>query len=168
MRKENMKKQELAEGLALLIEADLVNAPNFKGEAGKRKEKLWMLFFKDILFDDFVFAIVLYIRNNTFFPTVNQILELIPEQEQYPPSYEIYDIFKNADYKEIHPLIKKAFKKRGIDRYTLEGLGTMVIQKNILPAVTKIYEKLVAKEKKIDEVLQIKKIIQRQMLIENK
>lgn len=152
-----MNKNELKNGIKILTKSGLPNMPEFDRDT----LYVWYLFLGEYSYKDFILAIMITISRNRFFPTISELLKLMLNQKIYPNKYTIWEEFKIKDKNELNPLIKKAFKIAGIDRYYLKDVTSDTAQRFLRPKVEKIYQQLIDELNDIKQLNRIEKVIKR-------
>lgn len=164
-----MTKNETKKGLMILNGFCLVNAPDFTiKESANQIIEAWHIFLKDYTYQQFEIAIMLFVKNNRYFPTISEILKEIPVPNKYLNPGYAFNIFmtKTLDPQNIsHNLIKKAAHDSGYQKHYLMQLDPQTKERYVRPKIEKRYRELIELEEKRDNY---KLIIREQKLLEKK
>ena len=150
-----MTKKQFSNGMKILKKSGLANTPDYEDD----NLDIWFLFLSKYNYKDFIKSILIYISNNTFFPSVHSLLQLVKPQNEYPSKYLIWEIFKNKDHKKIDPLIIKAFKIAGVTTRYMKEMTTYTAFIIIKPKIEKIYQELIDKEENRKQLNNIEKVL---------
>ena len=152
-----MTKQDFALSVNALSEA-------YRKEITKPMLKVWYMYFSEISKDDLVRAILVYIKNNRFFPTVAELLDLIGTGgNKHPHPEQAWFNFTDKN-EETDPLVRRAFKIAKVDSYKAGNASSDTVYRYMKPQVMKIYQQLLAEENKEEDQKFVKKICENNLL----
>jgi len=153
-----MNKKQFSNGMKILTKAGFPNTPRLDRDF----LYIWYLFFCKYDYVSFIQAVLLYVSNNTFFPTVNTLREYLKPKDKYPKVDYIWETFKLAGAKQCHPLIREAFKVAGISSRYMKEITTDTAIRIVKPRVERIYKNLIADiedQKQLEDIGKVIKII---------
>ena len=135
-----MTRAEVKQGLMILTDFDLISTPDFSDpNKAKRRLDSWYMFLQNYEYKQFEIAIMIYIKNNRYFPTIADILKEFPVPTGYIQPERIYHIYMNGKPTD---LIRKAFSECGYSKFYLQQLDPKTIEINVKPRVERVYREL--------------------------
>ena len=147
-----MNKKMLPEIMKVLFTANFRNTPKNLDED---MIKLWYQYFQNYDENLFIEKIYEYIADNSFFPTINDLLKLMEVTDKYYNPDEVYEKYMKGTDDE---LIKKAINKAGYSQYYLSNLTADTIERYAKPNIKRVYKVLIAEKQKEKNLLKIKQI----------
>lgn len=172
MTKELMTENNVYVGMMVLASLQLANAPKLNDtEIMKPLLRLWTVYLNKYSYAEYETAIYLYAKSNRWFPTISDIIKLIPIPSKYFSPEQIFSVAIKNSYDTIvkdtrGDLVLKAIKLAGYNYSDLKRFEKRdIIETRVKPKLEKAYRKLIEEEEMKSDIFALNS---QQMKLEHK